>query len=77
MLDVEKLNQIKKTLVDELEDFSRDDVEYSYDKSGVLNEESRICQEERAERYNNYETSIKNMNELINEVVLRNLDRSF
>jgi len=61
-----KMNQIRDTLISEQDDFSRDDVEFSYDEKGNIdNINDVLWRDERITREKAYEDAIKNIDEII------------
>lgn len=63
---IDKMEQIKLTLVAEYDDFCRDDVQFSYDAEGNIdNEDDRLWQEERVERDESMTQAIANVEQII------------
>lgn len=63
---IEKMEQIKNTLVNEYDDFSRDDVQFSYDSEGNIdNEDDQLWYEDRLSREEEYKEAIKNVDDII------------
>lgn len=73
--EIEKLKHIRDTLQTEYDKFLND-AEYDYknlEEFGNI----QMTYDERTEQYQNYETSIKNINDNIKEIELRTQNRTF